>query len=110
VLPGQAGSGDEGSAMLEIVHDLAPGAQLMFATAFGSQASFAANILALRAAGADVTVRRRGRHRRGARRGGLRHRAGARAARAGARWGPAAAQGPPALLLTVSGDHLHLAP
>src|SRR5262249_53541107 len=28
VLPGQTGSGDEGTAMLEIVHDLAPGAQL----------------------------------------------------------------------------------
>ena len=56
VLPGQAGSGDEGTAMLEIVHDLAPGAHLLFATAFTSQASFAANILALRAAGADVIV------------------------------------------------------
>ncbi len=56
VLPGQAGSGSEGTAMLEIVHDLAPGAQLLFATAFTSQASFAANILALRAAGADVIV------------------------------------------------------
>ena len=33
VLPGQAGSGDEGTAMLEIVHDLAPGAQLFYATA-----------------------------------------------------------------------------
>jgi hypothetical protein len=56
VLPGQAGSGNEGAAMLEIVHDLAPGAQLLFATAFNSQASFAANIQALRAAGADVIV------------------------------------------------------
>jgi hypothetical protein len=56
VLPEQAGSGSEGTAMLEIVHDLAPGAQLLFATAFESQASFAANILALRAAGADVIV------------------------------------------------------
>src|SRR5207253_1151237 len=33
VLSGQTGSGDEGTAMLEIVHDLAPGAQLYFATA-----------------------------------------------------------------------------
>jgi hypothetical protein len=56
VLPGQAGSGDEGTAMLELVHDLAPGAQLLFATAFGGQASLAANVLALRAAGADVIV------------------------------------------------------
>ena len=56
VLPGQAGSGNEGTAMLEIVHDLAPGASLLFATAFSGQASFAANILALRAAGADVIV------------------------------------------------------
>lgn len=56
VLSGEGGSGNEGAAMLEIVHDLAPGAALMFATAFTSQASFAANILALRAAGADVIV------------------------------------------------------
>jgi len=56
VLSGQAGSGSEGTAMLEIVHDLAPGATLLFATALGGQASFAANILALRAAGADVVV------------------------------------------------------
>jgi hypothetical protein len=56
VLPGQAGSGSEGTAMLEIVHDLAPGADLLFATAFRSQASFASNILALRSAGADVIV------------------------------------------------------
>ena len=51
VLSGQAGSGDEGTAMLEIVHDLAPDAALGFATAFTSEASFAANIRALRTTG-----------------------------------------------------------
>src|SRR5206468_6429868 len=56
VLPGQAGSGDEGTAMLEIVHDLAPGAQLYFATAFTSIASFAQNIRDLRTAGCDIIV------------------------------------------------------
>ncbi len=56
VLPGQAGRGDEGTAMLEIVHDLAPGAELYFATAHGGQAQFAANIEALCEAGAEVIV------------------------------------------------------
>jgi hypothetical protein len=51
VLAGQNGSGDEGTAMLEIVHDLAPDAALGFATAFTSEASFAANIRALRTTG-----------------------------------------------------------
>ena len=51
-----AGSGDEGTAMLEIVHDLAPGAQLFFATAFVSITSFADNIRALRNAGCDIIV------------------------------------------------------
>ncbi len=57
VLPGQAGDGDEGTAMLEILHDLAPGADLGFATAFTSDASFADNIRALRNdADCDVIV------------------------------------------------------
>jgi subtilisin family serine protease len=59
VLPGQQGpafGADEGCAMMEIVHDLAPGAALMFATAFTGVANFANNILALQAAGASVIV------------------------------------------------------
>ncbi|MDN5768086.1 MAG: S8 family serine peptidase [Humibacillus sp.] len=57
VLPGQAGSGDEGTAMLEIIHDLAPNAELGFATAFTSAASFADNIRALRSqADCDIIV------------------------------------------------------
>jgi hypothetical protein len=56
ILPGQAGAGDEGTAMLEIVHDLAPGAQLFFATAFSTPGTFANNIRNLRAAGCDIIV------------------------------------------------------
>ncbi|RKT77705.1 proprotein convertase P-domain-containing protein [Terracoccus luteus] len=57
VLPGQEGSGDEGTAMLEIIHDLAPNAELGFATAFTSAASFADNIRALREQGdCDIIV------------------------------------------------------
>ncbi len=48
VVPGPAGT-EEGTAMLEIVHDIAPGAQLFFATATGSgSAAFADNIRTLR--------------------------------------------------------------
>jgi hypothetical protein len=47
---------DEGRAMLQIVHDLAPGANLAFATANGGVLAFADNIRRLRAAGASVIV------------------------------------------------------
>ena len=56
VLAGQTGTGDEGTAMLEIIHDLAPGAQLYFATAFSGISSFAQNIRDLRTAGCDIIV------------------------------------------------------
>ncbi|BCY13966.1 hypothetical protein L3i22_090540 [Actinoplanes sp. L3-i22] len=57
VLTGQEGDGDEGTAMLEIIHDLVPNAKLGFATAFTSEASFAENIRALRfTAGCDIIV------------------------------------------------------
>ncbi len=56
VLPGQAGTGSEGTAMLEIIHDLAPGAQLYFATAKPDRAQFAQNIRDLADAGCDVIV------------------------------------------------------
>ena len=57
VLSGQSGTGEgEGTAMLEIVNDLAPGAQLYFATAASSEASFASNIQSLQAAGCNIIV------------------------------------------------------
>lgn len=45
---------DEGRAMAQIVHDLAPGAAIDFATAAGGQTAFAKNIRALAGAGAQV--------------------------------------------------------
>jgi subtilisin family serine protease len=47
---------DEGRAMLQLVHDVAPGAPLAFYTAFVSQEDFAAGIRALAAAGSKVIV------------------------------------------------------
>jgi hypothetical protein len=51
-----SGVTDEGRAMAQIVHDLAPGSPLAFATAHGGELAFADNIRALRAAGAKVIV------------------------------------------------------
>ncbi len=56
VLAGQTGSADEGTAMLEIVHDIAPGAQLFFATGLPTITQFAQNIRDLRTAGCDIIV------------------------------------------------------
>ena len=58
VLPGQSGvpGSGEGTAMLEIVADLAPKAQFYFASANGGPAQLAQNILDLRAAGCSVII------------------------------------------------------
>src|SRR5205807_2456078 len=51
-----AGSGDEGTAMLEIVHDLAPGATLLFSEGLSDKLSFVDSVTCLRNAGAQVIV------------------------------------------------------
>jgi subtilisin family serine protease len=47
---------DEGRAMMQLIHDVAPGSPLSFYTAFESQEDFAAGIRALAADGAQVIV------------------------------------------------------
>ncbi len=51
-----SGGTDEGRAMMQIIHDVAPGASLAFYTAFDSEQDFASGILALAAAGCKVIV------------------------------------------------------
>ncbi|WP_052732536.1 S8 family serine peptidase [Hymenobacter terrenus] len=50
------GGSDEGRGMAEIVHDVAPGADIAFYTAFLGQADFAQGIIDLEAAGSKVIV------------------------------------------------------
>ena len=52
--PNNPPGSDEGRAMMQIVHDVAPGANLDFYTAFVSEQDFAAGILALANAGCRV--------------------------------------------------------
>jgi Subtilase family len=54
--PTQLPFGDEGRAMMQIVHDVAPGAGLAFYTAENSEADFASGIGKLATAGAKIIV------------------------------------------------------
>ncbi|MBF0528105.1 MAG: S8 family serine peptidase [Deltaproteobacteria bacterium] len=57
IAEGPSGGADEGRAMAQIVHDLAPGAKLAFATAFNGDLDFADQIRALRnTASCDIIV------------------------------------------------------
>jgi hypothetical protein len=51
-----AGTGDEGTAMLEIVHDCAPGAALAFSSGFPTSLAFINSVNNLRGAGAQIIV------------------------------------------------------
>src|SRR5205085_11735913 len=52
----QTGDSDEGRAMLELIHDVAPKAGLAFSSGDVSQLNFAHNIINLADAGANVIV------------------------------------------------------
>jgi len=47
---------DEGRAMLQIIHDIAPGSELAFRTAFNGATDFAQGVIELKDAGCDVIV------------------------------------------------------
>ncbi|HKD37795.1 MAG TPA: S8 family serine peptidase, partial [Pirellulales bacterium] len=53
---GPSGDTDEGRAMAELIHRIAPGAQLYFATADFGENTFASDIEALKAAGCQIIV------------------------------------------------------
>jgi hypothetical protein len=53
---GECPGSDEGRGMVQLVHDVAPGAQQKFHSAFNSLTDFADGILELQEAGADVIV------------------------------------------------------
>lgn len=53
---GPRGGGDEGRAMAQLIHQIAPGARIVFYTGFGGQADFANGIKALADAGASIIV------------------------------------------------------
>jgi hypothetical protein len=53
---GPGGGTDEGAAMAELVHDLAPGSDILFRAADGDESDFANGIDELRTCGADVIV------------------------------------------------------
>ena len=56
ILLDAAGSTDEGRAMAQIVHDVAPGSPISFYSAMGGEADFANGIRALKDAGCKVIV------------------------------------------------------
>ncbi len=53
---GDPGSGDEGTALLEIIHDIAPGAKLAFSEGFGTSATFINSLNFLVDADVDIIV------------------------------------------------------